>query len=302
MMARCSIGSSSFVLLISFVVAFVSGTSDDDGTGAVDFVCGGTRLVETPIAANSTVVIGEVPSGLYRLAIHLWSDEDMDIQMMSGNTSVVHWKDGIVYHGEEQSGNYQGDQFTYSGYNGDGYGEGNEFIIFEGTTANEYKFLVHANDNGHITVRFGWLPLDSCNITEKFYPNLLQEDKQLRHRNLQSIHDQIDGHTELSYTACWNAIRNADQHPTDSRKVIGIYSRKAIFKSYQDGSSTCGGDRQECWNREHVYPKSRGDFGTTKGAGTDLHALRAEDRSVNTERSNKSFDYIPYGYDWVNGM
>ena len=44
------------------------------------------------------------------------------------------------------------------------------------------------------------------------------------------------------------------------------------------------------WNREHVWAKSRGDFGTKIGAGTDLHHLRAEDVSTNSARNNRSFD------------
>lgn len=39
-----------------------------------------------------------------------------------------------------------------------------------------------------------------------------------------------------------------------------------------------------------MYAKSHGDFGTSQGAGTDIHALRAADKSVNTERSAKDFD------------
>ena len=39
------------------------------------------------------------------------------------------------------------------------------------------------------------------------------------------------------------------------------------------------------WNREHVWAKSHGDFGTT-AYGTDLHHLRATDVSVNSSRGN----------------
>ena len=44
------------------------------------------------------------------------------------------------------------------------------------------------------------------------------------------------------------------------------------------------------WNREHVWAKSHGNFGTTAGAGTDLHHLRATDVSVNSSRGNLDFD------------
>ena len=64
-----------------------------------------------------------------------------------------------------------------------------------------------------------------------------------------------------------------------------LYSRRPTLKSDQDDGSNLPDD----WNREHVWAKSHGDFGTTQGAGTDIHALRASDRSVNTERSSKDF-------------
>jgi endonuclease I len=261
----------------------------------IDFECGGTSVYETAVVANQTVRIGDVPPGLHRLAIHLWSDEDMDIQVLSGDTTVIHWKSGIVYHSDEQTSSFRGDTFVYSGFNGDGFGPGNEYVIFEGFTANEYTFLAHANQGGRIMARYGWLPIETCNITEKYYRNLNDlmnshaNDGERRLQTKAQLHDQIDGHTKLSYDNCWTALRTADQNPANSGQVIGIYSRKGIWKSYQDGSSTCGGFPDDCWNREHVYPKSRGDFGTSSGAGTDLHALRAEDRSVNTARSNKNF-------------
>ena len=44
------------------------------------------------------------------------------------------------------------------------------------------------------------------------------------------------------------------------------------------------------WNREHVWAKSHGDFGTATGPGTDLHHLRPEDVTVNCTRGNKDFD------------
>ena len=259
----------------------------------IDFECGGTSYYEMNVQANQTVEIGEVPAGLHRLAIHLWSDEDMDIQVVSGGTTVIYWKNGLVYHGDEQISSFQGDTFVYSGYNGDGFGPGNEYVIFEGFTSNDYKFLAYANEDGNIKARYGWIPVDSCNITAKYY-RYLDELEHLNEgeRRLQTkaqLHDQIDGHTKISYDSCWTALKTTDQNPANSGQVIGIYSRKGIWKSYQDGSSSCGGFPDDCWNREHVYPKSRGDFGTTQGAGTDLHSLRAEDRSVNTARNNKNF-------------
>eukprot|EP00977_Amphora_coffeiformis_P016329 scaffold5017_cov171-Amphora_coffeaeformis.AAC.18 len=62
------------------------------------------------------------------------------------------------------------------------------------------------------------------------------------------------------------------------------YHRRSHSSSQDDES---GSDK---WNREHVWPKSHGNFGTRRGAGTDLHALRASDSSINADRGSKDFD------------
>jgi endonuclease I len=98
-----------------------------------------------------------------------------------------------------------------------------------------------------------------------------------------TLNNIIDGHTELSYDACWDALKVTDRDPNNSANVIGIYSRFSMNAALEY-------DAAQGWNREHVWAKSRGDFGTTLGAGTDLHHLRAEDVSTNSARNNRAFD------------
>lgn len=277
----------------------------DKHTGPHDLVCGGTSYHEETLKANSTIEIGTVPAGLYQFAVHMWSDENLDLQIVNVETNevVVHWEEGVVSDATEVTVAYKGDVFTYSGHEGihdrdnDVPSPGTENIIFQNFTQNSYKILAYAKEDGLAKIRYGWLPLDECD-TWKHYFGHLDVDRHLRggaqgRRELgNSLHNSIDDHTELTYTDCWSALQNTDQNPSNSGQVIGIYTRRGIWKSYRDGSSNCGGNRNDCWNREHVYPKSRGDFGTSKGAGTDIHSFRAEDRSVNTERSNKHMDDI----------
>ncbi len=98
-----------------------------------------------------------------------------------------------------------------------------------------------------------------------------------------ALNDIIDGHTEYSYGALWDLLKVTDQDPNNSSNVIGIYSRFSMNAAaeYAGGAG---------WNREHVWAKSRGDFGTSNGPGTDLHHIRASDVSTNSARSNKAFD------------
>ncbi len=98
-----------------------------------------------------------------------------------------------------------------------------------------------------------------------------------------TLNNIIDGHTEYSYGQLWDILKVTDRDPNNSNNVIGIYSRFSM-----DAAAEYAGGAG--WNREHVWAKSRGDFGTTNGAGTDLHHIRASDVSTNSARGNKAFD------------
>jgi len=91
------------------------------------------------------------------------------------------------------------------------------------------------------------------------------------------------GVTRLSYDAVWNALKATDQDPANAANVILLYSGTSRSKTLNGGDA---GD----WNREHVWAKSHGDFGTAAGPGTDLHHLRPEDVRINAARDNKDFD------------
>ena len=92
-----------------------------------------------------------------------------------------------------------------------------------------------------------------------------------------ALHDIIKGHTELTYDEVKDAMPSTDSDPNKDGNVILIYT---------GDSRPDGGD----WNREHVWAKSHGDFGTRMGPGTDLHHLRPADPRTNSTRSNLDFD------------
>ncbi|MCT2588475.1 endonuclease [Streptomyces sp. N2-109] len=93
----------------------------------------------------------------------------------------------------------------------------------------------------------------------------------------------ISEQTTLSYSDVWEALRVTDRDPADAGSVILLYSGES-----RSGDRN-GGDPDD-WNREHVWAKSHGDFGTARGPGTDIHHLRPTDVSVNSIRGNKDFD------------
>ncbi|MGW0433444.1 endonuclease [Micromonospora sp. NPDC003197] len=89
--------------------------------------------------------------------------------------------------------------------------------------------------------------------------------------------------TKLSYAQVWDALKSTDEDPNNSSNVILLYTGRSQSK-------TSNGGNPNDWNREHVWAKSHGDFGTATGPGTDVHHLRPTDVSVNAERGNKDFD------------
>ncbi len=101
-----------------------------------------------------------------------------------------------------------------------------------------------------------------------------------------ALHNIITDHTQFPYTSTstdvWDILKQADADPDNPDNVILIYTGRSVNgeQEYNNGSG---------WNREHIWAKSRGDFGTSKGPGTDCHALRAADISVNSTRNNRFF-------------
>lgn len=98
-----------------------------------------------------------------------------------------------------------------------------------------------------------------------------------------ALHSIISMQTKITYSQVWDALKDTDQDPANSSNVILLYTGRSEPKS--DNGGAVGQ-----WNREHVWAKSHGDFGTGTGPGTDIHHLRPEDVTVNSIRGNKDFD------------
>lgn len=103
----------------------------------------------------------------------------------------------------------------------------------------------------------------------------------------ETLHKIIKGHVEFPYssssTDTWDILKEADSDTTNAQNVILFYSGWSV-NAAQEYNNAKG------WSREHTWAKSHGDFGTSKGAGTDLHHLKPCDISVNSARGNDDFD------------
>jgi endonuclease I len=97
------------------------------------------------------------------------------------------------------------------------------------------------------------------------------------------LHNLIDDHIRRSYDDMWEILAETDEDPNNSNNVILLYTGRSQDKDEHGGAV-------DEWNREHVWPRSLGGFETTLGPGTDAHALRPTDVTVNSSRGNKVFD------------
>ena len=114
-----------------------------------------------------------------------------------------------------------------------------------------------------------------------------------------------------TYADVLDILVEADQNPLNSNQVWLVY--KEIGRAKLDVQT--GSDNFEKWNREHTYPRSRGDFDdieedevadgrdvfwttkadSTRHANSDAHALRPADAVENSTRNNKHYGNPDFG-------
>ena len=107
-----------------------------------------------------------------------------------------------------------------------------------------------------------------------------------------------------TYGDVWDIVKEADVNPENNNEVWLSYTEQGRAKTDQQGSSA----GTDLWNREHVYPQSRGGFsgGTSTSADgkdvymttdathiehghSDAHSLRPADSGENSSRSNRDY-------------
>jgi len=202
----------------------------------------------------------------------------------------------------------------------DNLDEGDEFIKIKfGALPNGY---VRMNDNIEIividndfTISNWGTPLNPTfgNVTstapQGYYASLNgKSGAQLK----QAVQDIIANPAVVrahNYGDITDILKKADQNPLNSNEVWLMYKEvsrsKYLFQDTGDGTGR--------WNREHIYPQSRGGFsnGTSSTADgidiweassannllhghADAHHLRAEDGPENSSRNNRDFGLGDY--------
>ncbi len=87
-----------------------------------------------------------------------------------------------------------------------------------------------------------------------------------------------NGHTVIPYDGLFGPLKALWQDPADSTRFILIYSGYSLPKSSSD------------WNREHLWPRSRGNGEHLGPDDSDLFHVSPADPDVNTQRGVLYFD------------
>jgi pathogenesis-related protein 1 len=112
---------------------------------------------------ENTVTVGTIPKDLQDIYISLQSDEDVDIRLYDADgTKIVHWPYGILNGDTKKSTEYNGVTIEYSGYNGDGTGQGHEYIKITGTTQNDFIMKAFGYRAGYAEVDYSWEGKANC--------------------------------------------------------------------------------------------------------------------------------------------
>tara|TARA_B100002052_G_scaffold176089_1_gene160234 strand:- start:16389 stop:17507 length:1119 start_codon:yes stop_codon:yes gene_type:complete len=117
----------------------------------------------------------------------------------------------------------------------------------------------------------------------------------------EALYQIISNHVVFPYTSSstdtWDILQLSDQDPQNHDNMILVYTGRSQDKGYRDGSGNYSqyengnGTHNNSWNREHVWPKSHGFPDEDDNAYTDVHNLKPSDRSVNSSRGTKDYDF-----------
>jgi len=146
--------------------------------------------------------------------------------------------------------------------------------------------------------------LVASTANENYYSSLSGFAGQELKNAIQGIISDPNTVRAQNYGDIWAILKEADQDPSNSLSVWLLYIEEGRSKTLQQTSTTSTGT----WNREHIYPQSRGGFsdGTSfiadgidiyiatsadslKHGHSDAHSLRASDYTENSIRSNKDY-------------
>ena len=142
-------------------------TKADNATDGFDWgsPCeGGDGSFAKSIPKSAVEVIGDIPGDKYNVRIDLKSDADVDVQLVDidSGTELIAWPDGILSGSGEECGTYEGIEFCYSGYDGDGTNRGYEWIEVKGETKRNMRMRAFGYNAGEAAVTYSWDAPPGC--------------------------------------------------------------------------------------------------------------------------------------------
>lgn len=128
-----------------------------------------------------------------------------------------------------------------------------------------------------------------------------KNDDSVKDNLRKSLHKQMTSHKTYQYFGETNSVssilKDLDTDPENEENLILLYTGRSQNKRFQDSGNKVnyqeayGITIDDSWNREHVWPKSHGFPAREDTAFTDVHHLFPADRTVNTLRGTRDFDW-----------
>ena len=113
-------------------------------------------------------------------------------------------------------------------------------------------------------------------------------------RKLTYTKSNNDDWCDLKNIDVWEALAYTDSDcPVDCSecckiRLLYLDETRDLVQAYKGGKSGC----LDFWEREHVWPTSRGNFANSKNYGyTDLHHIRPADKDINLQHGNYGYNY-----------
>ncbi|MGH7945671.1 MAG: endonuclease [Opitutaceae bacterium] len=97
-----------------------------------------------------------------------------------------------------------------------------------------------------------------------------------------ALHEIVRGHTLIPYSQLHAPLARLHEDPANANNVILLYSADSVPKGADFVSAA--------WNREHAWPRSRGNADETGPDDSDLHYIWPCYDAVNSTRVNLPFD------------
>ena len=140
---------------------------DEGGNGGFDWggTCeSGSGDFNQDISHQATVDVGQIPVDKANVRIELASSADVDIQLIdeATGTEIIAWPNGLLSDSGEGCTTWNGVEYCYSGYNGDGTNLGNEWIEVRGVTNRSLMMKAYGYAAGNALVTYTWDAPDDC--------------------------------------------------------------------------------------------------------------------------------------------